>query len=68
MTAQVMALIMALAGAGQTPLNQAGGKVVIWKKETLAGLPALQIVADLAAIASTCCISATRSTRQTRCC
>jgi hypothetical protein len=29
--------------------TQAGGKVVIWKKETLAGLPALQIVADLGA-------------------
>jgi hypothetical protein len=27
-------------------LNQAGGKVIVWKKETVAGLPALQIVAD----------------------
>jgi hypothetical protein len=28
-------------------LTQAGGKVVIWEKETVAGVPALQIVADV---------------------
>ena len=28
-------------------IGQAGGKVVTWRKETIAGLPALQIVADV---------------------
>jgi hypothetical protein len=40
----------AMDGAGEAgiraTLNQAGAKVVIWRKETIAGLPALQIVAD----------------------
>lgn len=32
---------------GTIPSSQAGGKIVTWKKETVAGLPALQIVADV---------------------
>jgi hypothetical protein len=40
----------ALDGAGEAGIRatliQAGGKVIVWKKETIAGLPALQIVAD----------------------
>jgi hypothetical protein len=41
----------AMDGSGEAgiraSLSQAGGKIVTWKKETLAGLPALQIVADV---------------------
>ncbi len=41
----------AMDGAGEAgiraSLMQAGGKVIVWKKETIAGLPALQIVADV---------------------
>lgn len=41
----------AMDGSGEAgiraSLNQAGGKIVTWKKETVAGLPALQIVADV---------------------
>ena len=40
-----------LDGSGEAgiraSLDQAGGKIVTWKKETVAGLPALQIVADV---------------------
>jgi hypothetical protein len=41
----------AMDGSGEAgiraSLARAGGKVVVWKKETLAGLPALQVVADV---------------------
>lgn len=39
-------------GTGEAGIRQAltgtGAKVIVWKKETIAGLPALQIVADVA--------------------
>ena len=42
----------AMDGSGEAgiraTLTQMGGRVVVWKKETIAGLPALQIVADVA--------------------